>query len=168
MNPTDSCMKEAGGAAGKRQLCLANELEVTPLWHGARAKLGEQDGFPHHGGGSSCCWEQREHLLSSSHPLSLPFPLLPGGSAGLIRYGCLSCHPFGLWSTSAPLSLYHSFMTLLPFPIHPEHFQSLVRQLARYVTYSRARSQAVHAASSVGWTAPTCAGSYHGLCSRRH
>lgn len=82
--------------AGKRRLCLADELEVTPLWHGARAKLGEQDGLPHHGVESSFHWEQREHLLSSSHPLPLPFSLLPGGSAGPIRYQCLSCHLF--WS----------------------------------------------------------------------
>lgn len=49
MNPTGSCMNKGDGAAGKRQLCLANELDVTTLWHGARAKLGEQDRLPHHG-----------------------------------------------------------------------------------------------------------------------
>lgn len=90
MSPSGSCVVDEGdGVAGKRQLCLATEPQVTTLWHGAGAMLGEQDGLPRHGVGSMCHWEQREHLLSSSQPS--PFSLFPGGSAGPGRYQCLSC-----------------------------------------------------------------------------
>lgn len=103
MNPTGSGMNEGGGTAGKRQQCLARELEVTlgGTW------LGKQDGSPTMVEGPAATGSK--HLLCSSHPISS-----------------------GLWRTSVLLGCYNSaFMTLLAFLICPEHLVSHVSHCPR-------------------------------------